>query len=121
MYVSRDKERAVVFAFSMNSDHWSNLAPRLMLQGLLPDSIYEITEPLPNNMTQSAGNLRITETEISIYQLGASRVRLSGDVLMFAGLPIKFYTLDDSLMFYLVNVGKCVQRKNPTSFQFGSK
>lgn len=28
MYVSRNKEHAVVFAFSMNSDHWSNLVPR---------------------------------------------------------------------------------------------
>lgn len=110
MYVSRDKQRAVVFAFSMNSDHWSNLAPRLLLQGLQADSIYEVTEPLPNNMTQSTGNLRVTETEVPIYQLGISRVCLSGDVLMSAGLPIKFYTLDDSVMFYLVNVGKCVKK-----------
>lgn len=28
MYVSRDRENAVVFAFSVNSDHWSNLVPR---------------------------------------------------------------------------------------------
>ncbi|RYG60162.1 hypothetical protein EON64_19515 [archaeon] len=28
MYVSRDKSEAVVFVFSVNSDHWSNLVPR---------------------------------------------------------------------------------------------
>lgn len=28
MYVSRDKTEAVVFVFSLNSDHWSNLVPR---------------------------------------------------------------------------------------------
>ena len=36
---------------------------RLALQGLLPDAIYEIGEPLPNNVCQSSGNLRIVETE----------------------------------------------------------
>lgn len=63
MYVSRDKSEAVVFAFSMNSDHWSNLVPRLTLKGLDPDAIYEITEPAPNNLTQSTGNMLIIETE----------------------------------------------------------
>ena len=63
MYVSRDKSQAVVFAFSLNSDHWSNLVPRLQLQGLLPDAEYEVSEPLPNNITQASGNLMIIETE----------------------------------------------------------
>ena len=63
MYVSRDKSQAVVFAFSLNSDHWSNLVPRLQLQGLLPEAEYEVTEPLPNNITQASGNLMIIETE----------------------------------------------------------
>jgi hypothetical protein len=63
MYVSRDKSQAVVFAFSLNSDHWSNLVPRLLLQGLLPDAEYEVSEPLPNNITQASGNLMIIETE----------------------------------------------------------
>jgi hypothetical protein len=34
---------------------------RLFLQGLDPEAEYEITEPLPNNMSQAKGNLRITE------------------------------------------------------------
>ena len=110
MYVSRDKLRSVVFAFSMNSDHWSNLVPRLLLQGLLPDEVYEITEPIPNNMAQSTGNLRITELEVPVYQLGYNSVRLSGEILMSAGLPIKFYTLDDSVMFYLKRVRKCKKK-----------
>ena len=110
MYVSRDKLRSVVFAFSMNSDHWSNLVPRLLLQGLLPDEVYEITEPIPNNMAQSTGNLRITELEVPVYQLGYNSVRLSGEILMSAGLPVKFYTLDDSVMFYLKRVRKCKKK-----------
>ena len=67
MYVSTDKSQAVVFAFSMSSDHWSNLVPRLMLQGLENDSVYEVTEPLPNNVAQESANLRIIETEGSCY------------------------------------------------------
>jgi hypothetical protein len=67
MYVSRDKRQAVVFAFSLNSDHWSNLVPRLQLQGLLPDAEYEVSEPQPNNVTQGTGNLMIIETEGESY------------------------------------------------------
>lgn len=63
MYVSRDKTEAVVFAFSMNSDHWSTIVPRLMLQGLDATFEYEVTEPTPNNLTQSSGNFLIIETE----------------------------------------------------------
>lgn len=63
MYVSRDKAQAVVFAFSVNSNHWSNLVPRLQLQGLLAHAEYEVTEPYPNNLTQSAGTLMLIESE----------------------------------------------------------
>ncbi len=66
--------------------------------------MYEITEPVPNNIAQSTGNFRITELEVPVYQLGYSTVCLSGQILMSAGLPIKFYTLDDSIMFYLKRV-----------------
>ena len=101
MYVSEDKKQAVVFCFSLNSDHWSNLVPRLLLKGLDPNIEYEITEPLPNNIAQQAGNFKIIETDLSIYQLGHASVTLSGNHLMSAGLPIKFYTLDDSVMFVI--------------------
>jgi hypothetical protein len=113
MYVSRDKSQAVVFAFSLNSDHWSNLVPRLQLQGLLPEAEYEVTEPLPNNITQASGNLMIIETEgkarvlhagsymlftdrcsvcrfaVPVYQLGVHKACLTGGMLMCAGLPGK--------------------------------
>jgi hypothetical protein len=39
-----------------------------------------------------------------VYQLGFSSVCLSGQILMKAGLPVKFYTLDDSVMFTLTKV-----------------
>ncbi len=42
-----------------------------------------------------------------MYQLGYSSIRLSGQILMSAGLPIKFYTLDDSLMFLLTCTFRC--------------
>jgi alpha-galactosidase len=63
MYVSRDKRTAVVFAFSVNSDHWSNIVPLLKLQGLLPDAEYVVSEPLPNDMSQTTGYVRQLESE----------------------------------------------------------
>ena len=72
-----------------------------MLRGLDPKIEYEVTEPLPNNIAQQAGNFKIVEMETSIYQLGYDSVTLSGDHLMNAGLPVKFYTLDDSVMFVI--------------------
>lgn len=43
---------------------------RLQLQGLLPDVEYEINEPLPNNVAQNIGNLRIIETEGKPHKAG---------------------------------------------------
>ena len=105
MYVSRNKRKAVVFACCLNSDHWSNLVPRLMLQGLNPDTVYEVSEPLPNNMTQRMDNFMVIESDQPVYQLGVSSVPMTGNILMKAGLPLKFYTLDDSVMFYLEAAG----------------
>ncbi len=101
MFVSSDKKEAVIFVFSVNSDHWSNFVPRLYPQGLDCSIIYEVSEPLPNNLTQNATNLRIQETSRAVFQLGRDKVYMSGDILMSAGLPIKLYTLDDSVMFHL--------------------
>ena len=67
MYVSRDKSRAVVFAYNVNGDHWSNLVPRLPLQGLESDADYELTEPVPNNLTQAQGTLMMIETEGTVH------------------------------------------------------
>lgn len=63
MFVNATRQQAVVFAFSLNSDHWSNLVPRLPLQGLDPNAEYEVTEPIPNNVTQSTGNVMLLESE----------------------------------------------------------
>ena len=78
MYVSRDLSESVVFAFSMNSDHWSNLVPRLKLQGLDKNAEYVVSEPVPNNMGQEIGNFKIKEIETPLFQLGYSRVILTG-------------------------------------------
>lgn len=86
-------------------------AIRLLLRGLLPQEQYEITEPIPNNMSQGSGNLKIVTTEVPVYQLGYPSVVLTGDILMSCGLPIKFYTLDDSVMFHLSRV----DRESPAS------
>jgi hypothetical protein len=101
MFVTHHRDEALVFAFSVNSDHWSNLVPPLKLQGLIASGVYEVTEPMPNNVCQSSSNLRIMETPQPLYQLGHASVFFTGAILMSAGLPIKFYTLDDSLMFHL--------------------
>lgn len=90
MYVTRNKKHAVVFGFSMNSDHWSSLVPRLHLQGLAPDIEYEITEPYPNNIIQNSGNNMIIESEVPIYQLGYHSVTLTGEILMFVKI-LSFY------------------------------
>ena len=111
MYVSRDLSEAVVFAFSMGSDHWSNVVPRLVLKGLDPQALYEVTEPLPNNLAQQSGNLMIIETEVPVYQMGYHSVILTGSILMNAGLPVKFYTYDDSILFVLTKVDTD-ERKN---------
>ena len=55
MYVTRDQSQAAVFVFCMNSDHWSNLVPRLLLQGLCPAAEYEVSEPAPSFVTQNTG------------------------------------------------------------------
>jgi hypothetical protein len=122
MYVTRDKSDAIVFVFSVNSQHWNNLVPRLPLRGLLPDAVYEVTEPNPNDITQVAGTFFMIETDGKLsflcffcsypllkapaYQLGVSSALLTGDILMSGGLPIRFYTLDDAVVFYLKRVNQ---------------
>ena len=112
MFVMRNQDEAVVFAYSVNSDHWSNQAPPLKLQGLIPEACYEVTEPMPNNVSQNASNLRIVETMPS-FQLQHPSVVFTGAILMNAGLPVKFYTLDDSLMFHIRRVE--VSRGSPSN------
>jgi hypothetical protein len=67
MYVTVDQKEAVIFAFSVNSDHWSNLVPRLILRGLDAMAEYIVSEPLPNNIVQSS---MVIESNVPVYQLG---------------------------------------------------
>lgn len=114
MYVTKDKSAAVVFAFSVNSEHWSILVPRLYLQGLERDAEYEIIEPMPNNVYQCSSNLKIGISSSPLYQMGYKSVILTGEILLKAGLPIRFYTLDDSIVFTLKKISSAtiVQKKN---------
>lgn len=45
----------------------ANVFDRLTLAGLECDADYEVTEPMPNNLTQSTGNVMIIETEGMVY------------------------------------------------------
>ena len=92
---------AAVFAFNMSSTFWSNLVPRLRLAGLDPGASYIVTEPLPNNRMQKPGTLEVVQTPAPVYQLGDERVLMYGATLMEVGIPIRFLTQDDSLMFHL--------------------
>lgn len=74
MYVTQDKRSAIVFAFSVNSDHWSNIVPLLKLQGLLPHVEYIVSEPLPNDMSQTTGYVRQLETECKCEMLYHSKL-----------------------------------------------
>eukprot|EP01040_Poterioochromonas_malhamensis_P010847 gene10847-11825_t len=104
MYVSRDKSEAIAFAYSTNADHWNNIVPRLPLMGLIAEAEYEVVEPAPNDIMQVAGTYMMIETEVPVYQLGVSSVVLTGEILMSAGLPVRFYTLDDAAVFLLKRV-----------------
>ena len=93
--------KAVVFAFNMSSTFWSNLVPRLLLRGLDPAAQYQVSEPLPNNRMQKSGTLEVVQTPAPIYQLGAHKVCMHGAALMEVGIPLRFLTQDDSLVFFL--------------------
>lgn len=99
MYVTRNRHEAIVFAFCLNKDHWCNLSRRIRLQGLIKRGLYEVTEPWPSCCNKTEGDLLLIENEMDIYQLGNERAVLSGAALMKAGIPIKFYSSDDSVVF----------------------
>jgi len=104
-YVLKDRAgratAAAAFAFNMSSTFWSNLVPRLCLRGLDPEALYTVTEPLPNNRTQKMGTLEVVRTPQPVYQLGAEKVKMYGASLMHMGIPVRFLTQDDSLLFVL--------------------
>ena len=111
-YVLREKlpsgrtvaTKAAVFAFNRSSTFWSNLLPRLQLRGLEPSALYEVREPLPNNRMQKSGTLEVVRTPGPVHQLGAECVRMHGATLMNVGIPLRFLSADDSLLFLLQRV-----------------
>ena len=117
LYASRDKSEAVVFGFSMNCSHWNEAVPSLCLQGLDKDATYEVTEIMPNNIIQSPGNFRMTTTCSPRFQLGVPSKDFPANILINIGLPVKFFSLDDSVCFFLCKVDneKIVDRRNLSS------
>lgn len=129
MYVLPDQSEALVFIFNMGTPHWSTLLPRIRLKGLSDRNIYSVSEPLPNSLTRMQGNLKVVETEDPVYLLGADVRKMSGGSLMHLGLPIKFFSDDDAILFHLTtkspivpnvlassNLGKFEKATSSTSF-----
>lgn len=100
---------AAVFAFNMSSTFWSNMVPRLQLRGLDPGALYDVREPLPNNRMQKTGTLEVVRTPVPVYQMGSECVRMHGTTLMHAGIPVRFLTQDDSLLFLIERVDELEQ------------
>ena len=108
MYVLKDRSEAVVFVFNMGTPHWSTLMPRIRLRGLMEEAVYSVSEPLPNSLTRMQGNLKVIETEDPVFLLGAQVRKMSGGAMMHMGLPIKFFSEDDAILFH-------VTTRNPIS------
>ncbi len=47
--------------------------------------------------------------------MGVNSVCFTGEILMNAGLPVKFYTLDDSVVFTLTRVGNATSGLNSSN------
>tara|TARA_A100001015_G_C14640358_1_gene575183 strand:- start:49 stop:645 length:597 start_codon:yes stop_codon:yes gene_type:complete len=101
MYVSYDRQNAAVFVFNTGMRHWSDLMPTLRLQGLAKNTLYEITEPMPNEFTRKEDNLQVVRATEPSYQLSSKVVYLRGSTLMLAGIPVKFFAADDAVCFKL--------------------
>ena len=97
-----------------DKDHWSDLMPRLRLQGIDPSATYCVTEPLPNDLMRMAGTLQVVPTNTPKYQLGTPSCKLSGAALVNMGLPVTFFSEDDAVCFRLemerMNTGSRLSR-----------
>lgn len=102
MFVSRDKLRAIVFAFKVTREV-GRLDPRLRLRGLLPDVVYCVEELCPGTVAFNPDNGAIMHDPRGIYQMG-ERIDVSGRTLMAAGVPAKFLFDGDSLCYELCAV-----------------
>jgi alpha-galactosidase len=97
MFVSRDKGRAVVIATNVRRDV-GRLEPRLRLDGLVPEMVYNVEELCPGTMARNPDTGAIDYEPRGVYQYGRI-LSLSGATLCRAGLPIKFMFDADSVVF----------------------
>ena len=75
--------------------------PRIRLRGLYDNKVYHVFEPLPNSLARMEGNLKVVETKDPVFLLGAQVRKMPGGSLMHLGLPIKFYSEDDAILFHI--------------------
>lgn len=99
MIVSRDKLRAIVFAFKVTREV-GRLEPRLKIRGIRPDLLYCVEELCPGTVTMNPQNGAIIHDPRGVYQIG-KRIDVTGRTLMSAGLPVKFLFDGDSVCYEL--------------------
>lgn len=102
IFVSQSKRHAVVIATNIRRDV-GRLEPRLRLDGLEPGAIYSVEELCPGTMARNPDTGVIELEPRGVYQYG-SVLRLSGQTLCKAGLPMKFAFDSDSLIFELTEL-----------------
>ncbi|KAK4538123.1 hypothetical protein CDCA_CDCA16G4148 [Cyanidium caldarium] len=103
MYVSPDRQRAVVFAFNQTREV-GRLEPRLRLRGLDPCENYEVEEWCPGVMRRNTLTGAIEAARSGVYQYDGNLLCMSGCALMQAGLPIKFVFDCDSVLLNVETV-----------------
>jgi len=99
MYVSEDRSEALVCAISICREV-GRLNPLLKMRGLLPDALYAVNEILPGHLARNMNNGAIEYTAHPVFQFGRE-LRISGRMLMTAGIPVKFIFDTDSVCFQL--------------------
>ncbi|BAM79576.1 alpha-galactosidase [Cyanidioschyzon merolae strain 10D] len=97
MYVSADRNRALVFAFNQIREV-GRLEPRLRLRGLDAERVYEVEEWCPGVMQRNTLTGAIEAARSGVYQYAGNLLRMTGRTLMLAGLPIKFVFDADSVL-----------------------
>jgi len=107
-FISKDQTEVLVLVLCSESKSWSKMKLcRLCLDGLVPHAKYKVTEPYPTTMATDSSSATSCKPDIKVqpvYQLGDPMVVLNGDTLMNAGLPLKFYSPDDSKIFYMKRI-----------------
>jgi len=101
MFVNRDASHALVFAFNIRREV-GRLLPRLLLRGLIYESVYQVEELCPGKLVRNIDTGAIMLDPRGVYQYGENKkLLLSGRTLCCAGLPVKFLFDADSVLFEL--------------------